>query len=293
MRIQWFQNIVDGLRGKKRARIKVIPVSVVDMPAQEVDDLLTTFDHGEFKFNGRTRRYLANVNADRGVTEQTLSLLCRQFPTERGDVKVLNVGCGKKNQMSFLEVLGFEAYGVDFDIETDSDKVKFHDLNTQDDLPFERGSFDCVICQEIIEHVENPWLLLRKVKSALKVGGTLIVTTPNISSNRSKKIFTENNVGFYAYFDPANMWQHINPIPFWEMTHIATFNGFESVTLSGNNEYYVRYLPRTSLPAADLNKQVTIQNNDILHYVFRNLNSEIKLYSPIPTHNYVWPTTAK
>jgi 2-polyprenyl-3-methyl-5-hydroxy-6-metoxy-1,4-benzoquinol methylase len=291
MRIQFIQDLIDTARGKKRAR--TIPVSPVDADRTEVDALFERFEHREVEFNGRRRKYLSGVNADPGVTEQTLSLLCQQFSGDRHDIKVLNVGCGKKNQSAFLQSLGFDAYGVDFDIDVDTDKFRFHDLNTQDDLPFDGAVFDCVICQEIIEHIENPWLLFRKVKKALKVGGALIVTTPNISSNNSKKIFTENNVGFYAYFDPANLWQHINPIAYWEMIHIATFNGFEPIRLTGNNEFYARYLARKRPLTPDLETQITIQNNDILHYVFRNLNTEIRLYSPVPTHSYVWPATQR
>lgn len=288
MRVQFIQDLIDAARGKRKGR--VIPMSIIDVQRPELDILFERFPYREVQINGKLCRVLEGVNADPGVTERTLAFLCERFPADRSAVKVLNVGCGKKNQSAFLEALGFDAYGVDFDIDVDTAKIKFHDLNTQHDLPFDDASFDCVICQEIIEHIENPWLLFRKVKKVLKAGGTLIVTTPNVSSNNSKRIFLDNNVGFFAYFDPENLWQHINPIPYWEMVHIATFNGFESVALSGNNEFHVRYVPRGEPATPALQTQVTIQNNDILHYVFRQVNREIKLYSPIPTHNYVWPS---
>lgn len=291
MRIQFLQDIIDAARGKKKGR--AIPVTMRDVDRPELDALFARFPHRQIDINGRPRKVLEGVNADPGVTERTLAFVCEQFPQDRDAVKVLNVGCGKKNQNAFLEMMGFDAYGVDFDIDVDTDKTKFHDLNTQDDLPFDEAAFDCVICQEIIEHIENPWLLFRKVKKVLKAGGILIVTTPNVSSNNSKRIFVENNVGFFAYFDPENLWQHINPIPYWEMVHIATFNGFEPVALSGNREFHVEYVPRGASSDKALHTQVTIQNNDILHYVFKQVKSDIRLYSPVPTHNYVWPTNRK
>ena len=284
MRLQFVQNLIDTLRGKA-AVARGLPVTVDNVASNHIDPLFDRFASAEFTFNGATRRWLTNVNADRGVTEQTLSLLCEAFPTGREQVKVLNIGCGKKDQMAFLQALGFDAYGVDYDIDEDTDRIKFHDLNTGDDLPFPADTFDCVVCQEIIEHIENPWLLFRKIKRLLKVGGTLVVTTPNISSLQSRKKFANNAIGFFAYFDAANLWQHINPIPYWEMVHIATFNGFASVSLSGNNEYYVRYVPKKPDPRGTGRRDATLQNNDVLHYVFRNLDRDIKVYSPVPTYN--------
>ena len=292
MRIRFVQDIFDRLRGKNTVG-RGLAVTVADTHDTGIDRLFDTFPSTGFEINGRTRRHLTNVNADRGVTEQTLSLLCKQFPSDRTGIKVLNVGCGKKNQMDFLTALGFEAYGVDFDIDEDSEHIRFHDLNTQDDLPFGDLRFDAVICQEIIEHIENPWLLFRKVKKVLKTGGTLIVTTPNISSNHSKRVFNGNNVGFFAYFDPVNLWQHINPIPYWEMIHIATFNGFETLGLSGNNEFYVTYTPKKADAPPAARRDATIQNNDVLHYLLRNTNEAIRLYSPVPTHNYDWSAGAR
>lgn len=287
MRIQLIQTLIDKLRGKSQSK-HVIPVQVEDVHRPAIDILFEKFDSAEFEINGAKRRHLTNVNADCGVTEQALSLLCEAFTNRSHNVKVLNIGCGKKSQNDYLSALGFDVYGVDYDIDVDSDRVKFHDLNAQDGIPFPGVEFDAVICQEIIEHIENPWLLFRKIKALLKVGGSLIITTPNISSNASKRIFSANNLGFFSYFDPANMWQHINPIPFWEMLHISRFNGFELQTFSGCNEYFVKYIDKRPGTPANSGHEVTIQNNGVLHYVFRNLNSEIKLYSPVPTHGYDW-----
>jgi 2-polyprenyl-3-methyl-5-hydroxy-6-metoxy-1,4-benzoquinol methylase len=287
MRVQFIQDLIDKARGKNFDKHQ-ISVSVEDVNRDTIDLLFEKFDFAEFEINGKKRRYLTNVNADRGVTEQALSLLCDSFPGDRSRIKVLNVGCGKKSQNDFLSTLGFDVYGVDFDIEVDSERVRFHDLNTQNHIPFDSIDFDCVISQEIIEHIENPWLLFRKIKKVLKIGGIFIATTPNISSNDSKKVFLNNNLGFFAYFDPDNLWQHINPIPFWEMIHLSRFNGFDLMSLSGCNMYYVDYVLKNKRSRKELRNEAIIQNNNVLHYVFRNLNSDIKLYNPVPTHNYSW-----
>ena len=40
-------------------------------------------------------------------------------------------------------------------------------------------TFDTILCAELIEHLENPYALLRSLRGALAPGGRLIVSTPN------------------------------------------------------------------------------------------------------------------
>ena len=277
------KEICDVIRQKNKKHI--IRFEHVIKNNHELDFLFNNFETYEKEVHGIKRKFLKGVNADPGVTEQTLYLLCKEFPDNRGNVKVLNIGCGRKEQMSYLEKLGFDGYGVDYDIESDSEKVKYHDLNDTCDLPFEDVKFDCVICQEVIEHIENPWLLLRKINKVIKKDAILILTTPNISSIAGRKIFSKSDQGFFLYFNENNLWQHINPMPYWLMIHVAGYNGFELKKLSGNDEFYFEYIAHGD---EDYQKRVTIQNNYVLHYVFRSVDNAIKLYSPEPTYNHVW-----
>ncbi|MEP7235649.1 MAG: methyltransferase domain-containing protein [Ignavibacteriota bacterium] len=45
-------------------------------------------------------------------------------------------------------------------------------------LPFRKGTFDCVIASEIIEHVPDPKAFVRSLLKVLKPGGVLIISTP-------------------------------------------------------------------------------------------------------------------
>ena len=72
------------------------------------------------------------------------------------------------------------------------------DLNTQA-LPYEPDSFDYVVCVEVIEHLENPYALIRKMGDVLKNSGKLIVTTPNIASITSRPRFLVH--GWFDFFD--------------------------------------------------------------------------------------------
>jgi glycosyltransferase involved in cell wall biosynthesis/SAM-dependent methyltransferase len=46
-------------------------------------------------------------------------------------------------------------------------------------LPFERESFDYVVCSEVLEHLDDDRLAAREMMRVLKPGGTLIITVPH------------------------------------------------------------------------------------------------------------------
>lgn len=50
-----------------------------------------------------------------------------------------------------------------------------------DDPPAFSGAFDVIVLAEVVEHLPTPpYLILRKVRSWLRPGGVLLVTTPNV-----------------------------------------------------------------------------------------------------------------
>ncbi|MBL0920571.1 MAG: class I SAM-dependent methyltransferase [Phycisphaerales bacterium] len=53
-------------------------------------------------------------------------------------------------------------------------------------LPFADGSFDVVLCVEGIEHVMDRHKTLRELRRALRPGGRLLITTPNLLSIRAR-----------------------------------------------------------------------------------------------------------
>ncbi len=61
---------------------------------------------------------------------------------------------------------------------------EYADLN--DGVPVEDGYADFLICQEGIEHMPDKIAIFREFNRALKKGGTLIVTTPNLSNARCR-----------------------------------------------------------------------------------------------------------
>ena len=102
--------------------------------------------------------------------------------------KLLDVGCGAGVFLQRMHALGWSATGLDFDAKAIDNAKKMHGdgitfMNA--DLfgaRFPDNSFDAVTLSHVIEHVPDPVALLAEVRRILKVGGRLVMTTPNLRS---------------------------------------------------------------------------------------------------------------
>lgn len=52
-------------------------------------------------------------------------------------------------------------------------------LGTVDQIPFSTGEFDAAICSEVLEHVEDPSLVIAELKRVVKPGGYICISVPN------------------------------------------------------------------------------------------------------------------
>lgn len=64
--------------------------------------------------------------------------------------------------------------------------LKCEKADAMQGLPLEKNSVDLILCQEGIEHFSDQLKSLKNFSQVLKMGGTLIVTTPNYSSLTAK-----------------------------------------------------------------------------------------------------------
>ena len=120
------------------------------------------------------------------------------------DLHILDVGCGTGVNITIpLAARGYSLVGIDSDrpsIELGryiareySTKVEFSDSNLE--MDHLADSFHCIICSEVLEHLDRPELLVRQMKSILKNNGLLLVTVPN----------------GYGYFEMESFIEHLFP----------------------------------------------------------------------------------
>lgn len=95
--------------------------------------------------------------------------------------RVVDVGCGRGDLRAYVCDRFREYVGVDvvrYEGFPEQGEFCQLDLDTGQ-LPVTPGSADLVTAVEVIEHVENPRDLMRKLVRVAKPGGWIIVTTPN------------------------------------------------------------------------------------------------------------------
>jgi len=114
------------------------------------------------------------------------------------NARILDAPCGGNASLTLaLKERGFDAIGADIDAGAAIRLGKdFVEANLDAALPWPDQTFDVVISTEGIEHLENHYSFLREVNRILKPGGTLVLTTPNITALRSRVRFLGS--GFFG-----------------------------------------------------------------------------------------------
>jgi 2-polyprenyl-3-methyl-5-hydroxy-6-metoxy-1,4-benzoquinol methylase len=47
-------------------------------------------------------------------------------------------------------------------------------------LDFPEGYFDCVVCADVLEHLRDPWAVLRRLRPLVAEGGCVVASIPNL-----------------------------------------------------------------------------------------------------------------
>ena len=101
--------------------------------------------------------------------------------------RVLDVGCSSGYLAEHVEARGASVVGLELDEQAAEyarrfcEAVHVGDVETME-LPFEPGSFDAVLCGDVIEHLRDPQAFLARVRPLLRPGGRLVLSTPNVAN---------------------------------------------------------------------------------------------------------------
>lgn len=121
---------------------------------------------------------------------------------------ILDVGCAQATLALQLAERGHRVTAVDL-------RPHFLDYarsrHTRGDVTFLRadvlhdelpGEYDLVFANQIIEHLVHPHELVQRLRSRLRVGGRLVVTTPNAH-------YAMNSLPTFAALGDATKWEHL------------------------------------------------------------------------------------
>lgn len=95
--------------------------------------------------------------------------------------RLLELPCGDGQTTQKILDLGYEVVPADLSPEHYRlGEPKCVKVDMTDSFPFEDASFDYVLCQAGIEHIQSPLTLTRECGRVLRTGGKLMLTTPNV-----------------------------------------------------------------------------------------------------------------
>jgi len=161
---------------------------------------------GKRIFGGFVKMSSPNIQDIKNNTERGSAALSLM---EKNSEKILELGTGNGEFMSELKKRGYNVIGLDILpnkilLERGFD-VRKHDLNKG--LPFKKSSLDVVIGLEVLEHLYNPYEMMKEIKRVLKPNGYMIISMPNTGS-----FFSRIGQLYEKRMDNLNIyWHHYQP----------------------------------------------------------------------------------
>lgn len=179
-----------------------------------------------------------------------IEVLKKQLPE---GAEVLDVGCGNGVISRSLGAVGFNVRGIDISEKT---IARAKELNKYPNVRFEAVSaerlvadgnrYHAVICSEVLEHLNDPSVLLRTLHESLTPDGVLIVTVPNGKGPRETFVTK-----------PVIRMQKNNGFTWKTVQKMKSALGYKGTTVqsSADDLTHIQFFTRKSLTAlAEANK---------------------------------------
>lgn len=198
-------------------------------------------------------------SAARGTHEEVFRLLRAHCAQGR----VLDLPCGSGAFTRRLLEAGYEAVAGDLEQHPGLPGVPFQTANMNLPLPFPDAYFDAVVSIEGIEHIERPFDFVRECRRILKPGGVLLLSTPNISSLRSRWRWLLT--GFHNKckypLDETNPQprHHISMLSYPELRYMLHTRGFRIEQVAANRVKGASWIYLPWAPVAALSARLALR----------------------------------
>ena len=198
----------------------------------------------------------AQLRLAEATSRNTHNVIARLLYESTDDGRVLDIPCGEGAFTQRLLGKGYEVHSADVQCDLKAEGATFRAANMNEALPWEDGFFDVVACIDGIEHIERPFDFVDECRRVLRPGGILLVSTPNISSLRSRwrYLFTGfHNKGKVPLNEAKpSPWHHIGLISFDRLRYMLHRAGFRITAVETNRVKAASWLYLPLVPLARL-----------------------------------------
>jgi ubiquinone/menaquinone biosynthesis C-methylase UbiE len=130
-------------------------------------------------YNEWSQSYDTDVNLTRDLDEKVL----RETLTDQRFHSVLEIGCGTGKNTVFLARIGERVHALDFSQgmiqkareKVQADHVRFSKADLTQRWPCEDGAYDLVVCNLVLEHIEDLSFIFAEAARVLEEGGTFLI----------------------------------------------------------------------------------------------------------------------
>lgn len=144
--------------------------------------------------------------------------------------KILVVGVGTARDTKYLAVAN-DVHGIDISAKATSIARKFNvktivsRINKK--IQYKDDEFDVVVAKDILEHIENPLLLLEELRRVTKKTGYIVLSVPNhfYITFRLRNLLGKNLIWKTLGHDHTKLFEE------WDYMHLRffTWNGFQKM----------------------------------------------------------------
>jgi ubiquinone/menaquinone biosynthesis C-methylase UbiE len=175
---------------------------------------------------------------------------------EQNHQKVLDIPSGAGAFTQRLIKKKIEVHSADIENLMQVPNQHFRQADMNKVLPYPDGFFDVVACIDGIEHLERPFDFIRESCRILRKGGSIIISTPNINSIRSRWRWfwtghhNKNKVPLNE--NKASFLHHINMMSYQRLRYILHSNGFQIDRVTTNRVKFISWLYIVFVPVSYL-----------------------------------------
>lgn len=143
----------------------------------------------------------------------------KQFASE--EFRILDYGCGDGKFLMFTKLFGFQSYGIDFS-STRKERAVQQGITIYNNLEelstHQADKMHCVTLFQVLEHLEEPLLVLNQIANIMEDRGILIVEVPDCRGITQPQNFLE--------FSCIHPLEHINAFTPESLINICSRAGF-------------------------------------------------------------------